>query len=125
VHLAIDAIPSALPHVKEGRVKGLAVTGPRRSPLAPEIPTIAESGLPRFAVLSWFGLYAPKNLAPEMQKAINEAVVKVLNTPEMTQRFANLGIEPGKGTPAEFAAMVAADRARWTELVKQRNIKAE
>jgi tripartite-type tricarboxylate transporter receptor subunit TctC len=125
VHLAIDAIPSALPHVKDGRVKALAVTGPRRSPLAPDIPTISESALPKFAVLSWFGLYAPRGLAPELQKRINEEVVKVLNTPEMTARFAALGIEPGKGSPSEFAAMVAADRARWTTLVKQRNIKAD
>jgi tripartite-type tricarboxylate transporter receptor subunit TctC len=125
VHLAVDAIPSGLPHVKDGRVKALAVTGPRRSALAPEIPTIAESGLPRFAVLSWFGLYAPKALAPDLQKRINAEVVKVLNTPEMTARFANLGIEPGRGSPADFAAMVAADRARWTDLVKQRNIKAD
>jgi tripartite-type tricarboxylate transporter receptor subunit TctC len=125
VHLAVDAIPSALPHVKEGRVKGLAVTGPRRSPLAPDIPTISESGLPRFAVLSWFGLYAPRGLPPELQKRINEEVNKVLNTPDMTARFANLGIEPGRGSAAEFAAMVATDRARWTALVKERNIKAE
>jgi tripartite-type tricarboxylate transporter receptor subunit TctC len=124
VHFSIDALPSALPHVRDGRVKGLAVTGPRRSPLAPDIPTIAESGLPRFAVISWFGLYAPKGLAPDLQKRINEEVVKVLNTPEMTARFAGLGIEPGKGTPVEFAAMVAADRARWTEVVKVRDIKA-
>jgi len=125
VHLAIDAIPSGLPHVKEGRVKGLAVTGPRRSPLAPDIPTLAESGVPNFAVLSWFGLYAPKGLSPELQRKINEEVNKAMASPEVSARFTQLGIEPGKGSAADFAKMVAADRAKWTELVKQRNIKAE
>ena len=125
VHLAIDAIPSGLPHVKEGRVKGLAVTGPRRSPLAPDIPTIAESGVPNFAVLSWFGLYAPKGLAPELQRKINEEINKVMASPEVSARFAQLGIEPGKGSAADFAKMVATDRAKWTELVKERKIKAE
>lgn len=125
VHLAIDAVPTGVPHVKEGRVKGLAVTGPRRSPLAPEIPTIAESGLAGFAVMSWFGLYAPKGLAPELQKRINEEVVKVFNTPEMTSRFVAMGMEPSRSTAAEFAAMVAADRARWTTVAKERNIKVD
>lgn len=125
VHLAMDAIPSGLPHVKEGRVKGLAVTGPRRSPLAPDIPTLAESGVPNFAVLSWFGLYAPRGLAPDLQRRINEEVNKAMASPEVSARFAQLGIEPGRGSAADFAKMVAVDRAKWTELVKLRNIKAD
>jgi len=125
VHLAMDAIPSGLPHVKEGRVKGLAVTGSHRSPLAPEIPTLAESGVPNFSVMSWFGLYAPRGLPPELQRKINEEVNKVMARPEIAARFAQLGIEPGKGSAADFAKMVAADRAKWTELVKQRHIKPE
>jgi len=125
VHLAMDAIPSGLPHVKEGRVKGLAVTGSHRSPLAPEIPTLAESGVPNFSVMSWFGLYAPRGLPPELQRKINEEVIKVMARPEIAARFAQLGIEPGKGSAADFAKMVAADRAKWTELVKQRHIKPE
>ncbi len=125
MHLAVDALPSALPHVKDGRLKGLAVTGPRRSALAPDIPTIAEAGLPNFQVLSWFGLYAPRGLPPELQRRINEELNKVMRSPEIAARFAQLGIEPGRGTAAEFAAMVAADTARWTRLAKERNIKAE
>ena len=125
VHLAADAIPSALPHVKEGRLKGLAVTGPRRSALAPNIPTIAESGLPGFSVLSWFGLYAPRGLPPQLALRINEEVNKVLNTPDMVARFAGLGIEPGRGSAADFAAMVAADTARWTRLAKEQKIQLD
>lgn len=125
VHLALDALPSGLPHVKEGRVRGLAVSGPRRTTLAPDIPTVAESGLPGYSVLSWFGMYGPRGLSPDVTRRINDEVNKVLRAPEMASRFDNLGIEAGRGSPVEFAAMVAADRERWTRLVRERNIKPE
>jgi tripartite-type tricarboxylate transporter receptor subunit TctC len=125
VHLAVDALPSALPYVKDGRLRGLAVTGPRRSPLAPDIPTVAESGVPGFAVVSWFGLYAPRGLPPELARRINEEVNKVLQAPEMTSRFAAMGIEPGRGSAADFAAMVAADTAQWSRLAKELDIKVD
>jgi tripartite-type tricarboxylate transporter receptor subunit TctC len=125
VHLAADAVPSALPHIKEGRLQGIAVTGSRRSPLAPNIPTVAESGLPGFAVVSWFGLYAPKGLPPALALRINEEVNKVLKSPEMVARFAALGVDAGKGSSAEFAAMVAADTERWSKLAKERQIQID
>jgi tripartite-type tricarboxylate transporter receptor subunit TctC len=125
VHMAVDALPTSLPHVKEGRLRGLAVTGPRRSPLAPEIPTIAESGLPGFSVLSWFGLYGPRGMSPQLVRRINDEVNKVLQSPEMVSRFANLGIEPARGSPADFAAMVASDTARWGRLAKEIKLKVD
>jgi tripartite-type tricarboxylate transporter receptor subunit TctC len=125
VHLAADALPSSLPQIKEGRLQGIAVTGSRRSPLAPNIPTVAESGLPGFAVVSWFGLYAPKGLPPALALRINEEVNKVLKSPEMVARFAALGVDAGKGSSAEFAAMVAADTERWSKLAKERQIQID
>lgn len=126
VHLAVDSVSSALPTVKDGRLRGLAVTGPRRSPLAPEIPTVAESGLPGFSVLSWFGLYAPRGLPPELAMRINEEVNKVLRSPQIAARFVSLGLEPARGgSPADFAAMVAKDTARWSALAKQFDIKLD
>jgi len=125
VHLAADAISSALPLVKDGRLRALAVTGPRRSPLAPDIPTVAESGVPGYSVLSWFGLYAPRGLPPQLARRINEEVNKVLRSPEMAARFAALGIEPGRGSPEEFAAAVAADTARWSKVVKEQKIRMD
>jgi tripartite-type tricarboxylate transporter receptor subunit TctC len=125
VHLAADAIPSGLPHVKAGRLRGLAVTGPRRSPLAPEIPTIAESGLPGYAVTSWFGLYGPRGIPPQMAQRINEEVNKALHSPEITARFASMGIDAGKGSPADFATMVASDTARWSRLAKELKIQLD
>lgn len=125
VHLAADAIPSAMPHVKEGRLLGLAVTGPRRSSLAPEIPTVAEAGVPGFSVLSWFGLFAPRGLPPELARRINDEVNKVLASPEMAARFATLGIEPAHGSPADFTAMIAADTVRWTRVARDVKIKLD
>jgi tripartite-type tricarboxylate transporter receptor subunit TctC len=126
VHLAVDSLSSALPSVKDGRLRGLAVTGPSRSPLAPEIPTVAESGLSGFSVLSWFALYGPRGMSPELVKRINEEFNKVLRSPEMAARFAALGLEPARGgSSAELAAMVAKDTARWGALAKQFNIKLD
>jgi len=125
VHLAADAIPSALPHVKDGRLLGLAMTGPRRSSLAPNIPTVAEAALPGFSVVSWFGLYAPRGLPPQLAQRINEEVNKVLKSPDMVARFANLGVDAGKGSPADFANMVAADTDRWSRLAKDRKIQLD
>ncbi|MEY4099181.1 MAG: hypothetical protein RL300_352 [Pseudomonadota bacterium] len=123
VHLAADSMASALPHVKEGRLRGLAVTGPNRSALAPNIATVSESGVPGFNVVSWFGLYAPRNLPPQLAQRINEEVNKVLKAPDMAARLAGLGVEAGHGSNADFAKMVAADTARWTRLAKDLNIQ--
>lgn len=125
IQMAVDAVPSALPYVKDGRLRGAAVTGSRRSALAPEIATVAESGVPGFSVLSWFGLYAPRGLPPQLARRINEEVNKVLHTPEMVARFTAMGIDPGTGSPEEFAAMVAKDTARWSKLAKDLNLKVD
>jgi tripartite-type tricarboxylate transporter receptor subunit TctC len=125
VHMALDAIPSALPHVKQGRARALAVTGAHRSSIAPDIPTIAEAGVPGVETLSWFGLYGPKGMSPEIARRINEQVNKVLQSKEMISKFQGLGIEPGRGSPSDFGTMVANDSARWGRLVKERNIKVD
>lgn len=125
VHMAVDAVPSAMPHVKEGRLRALAVTGPRRSPLAPDVPTLAESGLAGFAVLSWFGLYGPRGMPPQLVQRINDEVNKALQSPAAASRFAALGIDPNRLSPAEFAAMVASDTARWARIARDINLKVD
>lgn len=129
VHLSWDALPSGLPHVKDGKLRGIVVSGPRRSAAAPDLPTLgeamAEMGLPRIAVNSWFGLYAPRGLSPELARRINEEVNKVLNTPDMAVRFAGYGIEPGKGSAADFAALTRSDIERWRRVAREANVKVE
>ena len=125
MHITWDSVASGLPAAKEGRVRALAVSGPRRSPLAPDIPTVAESGLPGFSVLVWFGLYGPRGMPPHLTRRINEEVHKALQSPEMLSRFASMGIETGRGSPADFAAMMAGDTARWSRVAKELKLKVD
>lgn len=125
VHLAADAIPSALPHIKEGRLRGVAVTGSRRSPLVSDIPTVSEGGIPGLSVTSWFGLYAPRGMPPEVTKKISDEVNKVLRSPEIVAKFASMGIEANPGSPTDFANMVAKDTQRWRGVVRDAKIKLD
>jgi tripartite-type tricarboxylate transporter receptor subunit TctC len=125
VHLTVDAVPSAVPHTKEGRMRALAVTGSQRSSLAPDVPTVAESGVPNYSVALWVGLYAPRGLSPVLTKQINEAVNKALSGADVAARLTSMGIEAGRGTSAQFASMVADDTARWTRLAKDLKIELD
>ena len=123
VQLMFDAIPSGMPHVKAGRLRALAVTGPTRSALAPELPTVAEAGLPGFASVTWFGLYGPRGLKADTVNRVHDAFEKAVHAPDVMESLAKLGVEPAKdATAAQFAAMVAADSERWARLIRERKI---
>ncbi|MDC6166238.1 Bug family tripartite tricarboxylate transporter substrate binding protein [Paucibacter sp. XJ19-41] len=126
VHLLFDSIVSGMPHVKEGRLKALAVTGKSRSALAPELPTVAESGLPGFESITWFGVYGPKGLPPAVVAKLNSELNIAMQSPEVRERLARLGAEPvSNASPAQFAAMVKADSERWGRLIRERKISVE
>lgn len=124
VQLQTDVPATGVTHVNSGRVRAIATTGPRRSSLLPDVPTVAES-VPGFTSVTWFGLYGPRGMSPELTQRIQDTVTKVMQSPEILERFKTLGLEPGRGTSADFAAMVAADSARWSRVVKERNIKLD
>jgi tripartite-type tricarboxylate transporter receptor subunit TctC len=126
VHLLFDSVVSGLPHVKDGKLKALAVTSAKRSALVPELPTLAESGLPGFESTTWFGFYGPKGLPAEITNRIAAELQRALAKPEVVERFAKLGAEPVTDVgPARFAAMVKGDSARWAALIRERKISAE
>jgi tripartite-type tricarboxylate transporter receptor subunit TctC len=126
VHLLFDSVVSGLPHVKDGKLKALAVTSAKRSSLVPELPTLAESGLPGFESTTWFGCYGPKGLPAEITRRVAAELQRVLVQPDVAERFAKLGAEPVVDTsPAKFAAMVKGDSARWAALIRERKISAE
>ena len=126
VQVLIDAIPSGMPHVKNGRLRALAVTGDKRSALAPELPTVAEAGLPGFSSVTWFGLYAPRGMKPELVGRVHGAFEKAAHAPEVIDSLAKLGVEPSPiGPPDKFAAMVAADSQRWARIIRDRKITLE
>lgn len=126
VQVLFDAIPSGMPHVLAGRVRALAVTGLKRSPLAPELPTLAEAGLPGFSSVTWFGLYGPKGMDADLVRRIHAEFARALRAPDVLARLAKLGAEPARtGTAADFASMVAADSARWGQIIHARKITLE
>jgi tripartite-type tricarboxylate transporter receptor subunit TctC len=126
VQLLFDSVVSGLPHVKDGKLKALAVTSARRSALVPELPTLAESGLPGFESTTWFGVYGPKGLPADITNRVAAELQRALAKPDVAERFAKLGAEPVADVgPAKFAAMVKGDSARWAALIRERKISAE
>ena len=119
-----DPLPSSLPHVKEGRLRALGITSLKRSPLLPELPAIAET-VPGWEATTWFGLYGPKALPPELVARLNTALNQALREADVKDRLARLGIEPVGGTPQQFSSMLATDRAKWAKIIKDRKITSE
>ena len=123
VHVLFDSLPTGMPHVVSGKVRALGVTSEKRSGLAPELPTLAESGLPGFSSVTWFGVYLPAGAPPALVARVHQAFTKAVQTPEVKASLAKLGVDPADaGTPAKFAAMVQADSARWAQVIKDNKI---
>ncbi|MCR0981178.1 Bug family tripartite tricarboxylate transporter substrate binding protein [Roseomonas populi] len=125
LQLMIDPMSAALPHVQDGRLKALAVTSARRSPIAPEIPTVAESGMPGLEFASWYGVWGPRGLPAEIVQRVNAALVAGMRDPNVVERLAALGNEPVTETPEEFAAFIEADVRRNTEILRTARYQPE
>ncbi len=124
IDVMFDSLPTGMPHVRDGRLRALGVTSQKRSPLVPELPAIAET-LPGFESNTWFGLYGPKALPPELVARINTAANQALADPEVRDKLARLGIEPTTSTPQQLATLVAADAAKWKKIITERKITTE
>lgn len=119
-----DSLPTGMPHVRDGRLRALGITTLKRSPLAPELPPIADV-LPGYESTTWFGLYGPKGLPPELLQRINTAAGQTLADPEVKDKLQRMGIEAVTGTPQQLAAMVAADTAKWKKIIVERRISTD
>jgi tripartite-type tricarboxylate transporter receptor subunit TctC len=124
IHLLFDNIASALPHLKDGRVRALAVTSLKRSPLLPDLPTVADA-VPGFESNTWFGVFGPRGLPAEVVTRLNAEINAVLKAPDFIDRLKTLGYEAAGGTPADFARVVKADADKWAKLIRERKITAE
>lgn len=122
--LLIDSLVTGLPHVKDGKLRALAVTSLRPTALAPGMPTVSES-LPGFESVTWFGVYGPKGMSADLALKINSALNAALREVEVKERFERLGAEPTGGTPQAFAAMVKADAAKWKKIISERKITSD
>lgn len=126
MNVMFDNLPSALPHIKSGRLKALAVTSRTRSPALPDVPTIEEAaGLKGFDASSWFGLFAPAGTPRTIVDKIQADVAKALAQPAVRERFVAQGAAPGGNTPDQFAAFIRAETDKWTRVVKFSNAKVD
>jgi tripartite-type tricarboxylate transporter receptor subunit TctC len=125
ITMIFDNMPSALPLVKSGEVRALAVTSATRSPAAPNIPTVAESGLPGFEATSWFALYAPAGISKEVQARINAETARVMALPDVREKLSTLGLEVGTGTPEALTTFMQAETTKWAKVVKESGAKPD
>ena len=121
VDVLFDSLPTGLPHVRDGRLRALGVTTLKPTPLAPGVPPIADV-LPGYESNTWFGLFGPKGLPPEVVTRVNTAANQVLQAPEVIDKLQRLGIEPVGGTPAQFTTMLARESAKWKKTITERKI---
>lgn len=123
VEVLMDAIPTGMPYVQKGQLRALAVTTKERSPMAPELPTLDESGLPGFESVTWFGIYTPDGVPADRQAKLHDAFERAVQHPAVSERLNSLGIVPsGPHTPEDFSRMVDADSARWKKVIEDGKI---
>ena len=125
LQLYFDNMPGVLPQVREGRVRALAVAGAERAAALPDLPTMAEAGLPGFEASSWFGMAAPAGTPTALTARINAAVLAALAEPVLRERLASAGAEPGRLDVEGFTRFVAAERARWGRVVRASGASAD
>lgn len=125
VQLASMGLPPAMPYVKGGRLRVIAVTSAKRSPLLPDAPTVAETGLPGYEVNSWYGVFAPPAVSKEIIAKVNADVIALLGAADVKERLAGLGAEPQPMTPDDFGRFVREDIAKWAKVVKESGAKVD
>ena len=121
----IENVPGTMPFVRSGKLRALAITSARRSPLDPSLPTMAEAGVPGYEVVGWNGIVAVAGTPPEIVARLHAEVAKVLRLPEARERLAALGAEPVGNTPEEFGAFIRAENARWGTIIREKGIRSE
>ncbi|GKS87944.1 tripartite tricarboxylate transporter substrate binding protein [Acidovorax sp. SUPP2539] len=119
IGIMFDNMPSAIQHVRSGKLRPIAVTTAKRSPELPDVPTIAEAGVPGYEATSWFGMFAPAGTPAPIVSQLNKALVKVLSQPETKKKLADQGAEPVSETPEQFAAFIQSESAKWGKVVKE------
>ena len=125
VQLAISAFPTALPHIRSGKLRALAVTSAKRSGLLTDVPTVAESGLSGYEAAGWFGVLAPAGTPPAVVARLNAQINRILELPEVKASLASDGAEPAGGTPAQMAESARLASAKWSKLIRELNLRAE
>ena len=125
VAMMFDSLASVMPNIRSGRAKPLAVNARGRSPLLPDVPTLAEAGMPAFDRYTWFGMFAPAGTPKEIVAKVRDDVTALLRAPDLLEKFASVGAEPTGGTSEAFVARILADTAKWAQVIKTAKVKIE
>ena len=125
VQMMFAGVSTVLQHIRSGKLVAIAIASPKRNPQLPEVPTVAESGLPGFDVTSWYGIVARAGTPREIVRKINRDMVEALQTEDVKSKLAGLGLEPVGNTPEEFAALIRSDSAKWSDVIRRANIKPQ
>lgn len=125
VGILFDNVMTAKPHVDSGRLKGIAISSAQRSSIVPDIPTVAEAGLPGFESSNWFGVFAPPGLAKPIAERMDAELNKVLRDPAIKERFHTLGFEITGGHAADLTAIMQSEARKWSKVIREANVKAE
>ena len=125
VTIAFSSNLSIVPHLRSGRLRGLAITSAQRSPGVPDLPTVAESGVPGYEASLWYGFLAPARLPPEILRRLNAEIVRVLALPDVHEQMGSQGVDARSSTPEEFSRLLVADLDRWAKVLKRVGIEPE
>jgi tripartite-type tricarboxylate transporter receptor subunit TctC len=125
IQMAFSSVPAVLPHIKAGRLLALGVGSAKRSPALPNVPTIAEAGVPGYDYTTWYGIFAPVRTPQPLVAKMNAEIVKAMASPEMNERFIALGGDPEAGTPDGLRIYMANESAKWAKIIKAANIRIE
>jgi tripartite-type tricarboxylate transporter receptor subunit TctC len=125
IELLFDQMATAVPHVRDGRVRALAVTSARRAPAMPEVPTVAEAGVPGYETTAWFGLVGPARMPPDLTRRIQSDVAAALAAREVRDRLADQGLTMVASSPEQFGAFLSAEMARWAEVIRKSGARAD
>jgi tripartite-type tricarboxylate transporter receptor subunit TctC len=125
VQLVVIGVPATVPHIKAGKLRALALVAPQRSPVLPEVPTVAEAGLPKFDVTTWYGILAPAGTPRPIVTRLNAELAKIMHAPELKERLEALATDPVTSTPEEFAALIRREIEKWAEVVREAGLKAD
>jgi tripartite-type tricarboxylate transporter receptor subunit TctC len=125
ISMLFDSLASVMPHIRSGKAKPLAVNASRRQALLPEIPTLAEAGMPQFDRYTWFGVFAPAGTPREIVSRLQSELVAALKAADLLERFAGVGAEPVGSSPEQFVERIRSDAARWAEVIRAANVKVQ
>jgi tripartite-type tricarboxylate transporter receptor subunit TctC len=125
VQLMFSDMPIALPHAKSGKLRAIAVTGARRTPLVPDMPTVADAGMPGYALDNWWGILAPRGISRDVASKLAGEIVRIHALPEVRERYAALGVEAVGSTPEQFTDYIKSEAARYGTLLKQAGAKVD